>query len=249
MGIGAEVAFGDPIDEAVADGVGDELLIGVAGHDHGAAGEEGRGLGDGAPEEAAGEFGVAFVGVEDVAGDGVDAVGADEDIAGLGGLRGVGVAVEEVGGDLVGGVVDGLEVVGCSYGLRAEAGGDGAPEEFEEAAAVDGVLGPEVAGGEAAGFAPDALAAFCVVGEFGGGDAGLGEFVGEAEVGEDADGVGEEVDAYAEGSHGVGGFEDTDFDVALVEGEGGGEAADAGSADEDGHLAIVWERRGRGGSG
>ena len=190
VGIGAEIAFGDPVNEAVVDGVADELLIGVAGHDHGAAGEEGRGRGDGAPEEAAGEFGVAFVGVEDVAGDGVDAVGADEDVVGLGRLGCVGVAVVEVGGDLVGVVVEGLEVVGGLDGVGAEAGGDGAPEEFEEAATVDGVLGPAVAGGEAAGFAPDAFAAFGVVGEFGGGDGGLGEFGGEAEVGKDSDGVG-----------------------------------------------------------
>ena len=126
-------------------------------------------------------------------------------------------------------------------GVGAEAGGDGAPEEFEEAATVDGVLGPAVAGGEAAGFAPDAFAAFGVVGEFGGGDGGLGEFGGEAEVGKDSDGVGEQVDADAQGAHGVGRFEDTDFDVVLVEGEGGGEAADAGSADEDAHLDSLWE--------
>ena len=234
--VGGEFEFGDPVGEGSAgvvggagDGVGDEFLEFVAGHDHRAAGEEGGAFGDAAPEDGAVPDGGAFVGVVFGAKGRVDAVGADEEGAFGGG------GVFEVGADGGGGFFVVGEVVGLVDVGVAEAGAGGLEEEHLEFAAVDGELGPVVAGFAAAGFVPDGAAVAGVVGEFLGGDGEGGELGFEAEFAEFADGVGEEVDADAEGAGGLDAFEDLHRDADLVEAEGEGEAGDAAAGDQDGH--------------
>ena len=85
--VAPHVQLGDPVHERAAsrqrlgaDGVGHELLVGMPGHDHRPPRQERSGLGDGAPEDAAGETRGPFVGIEDLADDGTDTIGANEGI-------------------------------------------------------------------------------------------------------------------------------------------------------------------------
>jgi len=79
------VALGDPVDLIFAVGVGllrnriaDEFQGLVAGHDHGAAGEESIRRGDAAPEDAPVPDRRALLGIEFFADRRVNAVGGDQ---------------------------------------------------------------------------------------------------------------------------------------------------------------------------
>jgi hypothetical protein len=86
--------------------------------------------------------------------------------------------------------------------MRPEALEHGPVEEAEEAASMDRVLRPPVAGGEATGLAPDALTVLVVEHELASGQPGRRQVVGQAQLGELAHGVGEHVDPDTElGDH------------------------------------------------
>src|SRR4051812_26700520 len=67
-----------------------------------------------------------------------------------------------------------------------------------QVAAVDRVLRPAIAGGDSSWLGPDELAELVVVGEGGGFDGDLGQFVAEAELDQLANGIWLKVDADTE---------------------------------------------------
>ena len=99
---------------------------------------------------------------------------------------------------------------------------------------------PSVAGGEAAGFAPDFGAELGVVGQLGGGDGDFGETVVEAEEGEFADTVRQEVEADAKLADAGNGLEDFDLDTSLGQAESGGESAGSGACDQNFHEFLSY---------
>ena len=105
------VPLGDPVDPELArrvrllrNRIADEFQDLVAGHDHGAAGEERIRRGDAAPQDAAVPDRRALLRIELVADRGMDAVGGDQQRAVMAGPRPAGRLVDEIGADAADGL-------------------------------------------------------------------------------------------------------------------------------------------------
>ena len=135
-----------------------------------------------------------FVGEALAAGGGVQPVRSDQ----KGPFDGDGPArspILERGGDRVGRLLVRAQPVGLNDAVGSAAFADGVEEEHLQFAAVDGELGPAVAGAPTPRFRPDVVAVPADQRPFLGLDPDVGKAVGESEIGEFSNGVGLEVDA------------------------------------------------------
>ena len=125
---------------------------------------------------------------------GMDAVGADQEIA----LRFAGRRtgrICEARDDLVAALLQAGEMMAGRERVRTEPLVDGAEQDLVQLAARDRDLRPAVAGGLAARLGPDQLPVLVVEGELGGEDAGTGKLLAEPERGELAHRIGLQIDA------------------------------------------------------
>lgn len=172
-----------------------------------------------APEDGPGPFRRPLAGMHPAADGGVEAVGPDQQGAALGSGALGGLQAED-GVLAFGAVVEGAGA--GDHRLGAEAGADGLQQGHLEAAAVDGILRPAIAGLAAAGLGPDLEAVLREQAPFAGGDADFGEDGAEAHLLELAHRVGLEVDAHAEGAELPCGLEHAGLEADLVAGQGEG---------------------------
>ena len=168
----------------------------MADHDHRRTREIGLARDDAAIVQIAVEH-RRFARVEVPAHGGMDAVGADQEIAFRLARRLPG-RIDEVRDDLVAALLEARELMAGGERARTEALADGAEQNLLQLAARDRDLRPQVAGSLAARLGPDQLAVPVVEGELGGEDAGGGELVAEPERRELAHRVGLQVDPVAE---------------------------------------------------
>ena len=197
--------LGDPIDLEFAVGVGflrdriaDEFQGFVAGHDHGAAGEERIRRGDAAPEDAPVPDRRAFVGIELFADRGVNAVGRDQKRAVMAAGRFSGRLVDEIGADAVRCLGPVAQMMAGENIFAAQPFGRGIEQDLLQRAAMDRELRPFVAGLDPARLAPDRLAVLGKIRKFPGAHAGRVEPVEQAEFDQLANRVRQHVDADAE---------------------------------------------------
>ncbi|OIQ71926.1 hypothetical protein GALL_464530 [mine drainage metagenome] len=195
--------LGDPIDLEFAVAVGflrdriaDEFQGLVAGHDHGAAGEEGIRGGDAAPEDAPVPDRRAFVGIELFADRGVDAVGGDQKRPVMAAGRLSGCLVDEFGAHAVRRLGPVAQMMAGENVFTAQAFGRGIEQDLLQHPAMDRELRPFVAGLDPARLAPDRLAVLGKIREFPGAHAGRVEPVEQAEFDQLANRVRQHVAAH-----------------------------------------------------
>ena len=103
---------------------------------------------------------------------------------------------------------------------------------------MNGNLRPAVASGEAARFAPDALAAFGVIRQFAAGHARAFNRGAQAQFLQLAHGVRQQVNADAEGFDLGHGLKDAHGEPGVVEAQSGRQPADSGADNND--LIVPW---------
>ncbi len=156
----------------------------------------------------------------------VDAVGRDDEIGADA------TVLEDRDGPAVRVVVDAHEPSSELDGVAPEAVDDRGVEDFLEATAMDGQLGPGVPRGETPRLAPDLLAASCGVEQQRRRDrAGL-ELAEQSELVELTDRVRQQVDPHAERAQLARRVEDRGADPDLLQAQRGGEAADSRTHDD-----------------
>ena len=237
------MAFRDPVDLVLAVGVGllrnrvaDEFQDFVAGHDHGAAGQEGVAVGDAAPQDAAVPDRRAFAGIELFANRRMDAVGRNQQCAVETALRFAGRLVDEFGADAVLRLAPAGEMVAGENVLFAQPLDRGIEQNLLQRAAMDRKLRPFVTGLDAARLAPDRLAVLGEIGEFFGADAGRVEPVVQAELDQFAHRMRQHVDADAERPQLRHAFKNSGRYADLVQAERQRQPADTAARDENSHV-------------
>ncbi|MNX92371.1 hypothetical protein D3C86_1245090 [compost metagenome] len=209
----------------------------MAGHEHRTAVEVGRGLGGGAPEQAAGEARRVAGGVEMPAHGRVDAVGAHQHVRF--GLDGGAVAAapqheaRRLARPAAAHRGDGFDCMAGMNAVRAQALHCRLVQQHLELPAMHRELRPGVAGGHAARLVPDLLAKLVVVGEGGCLDGDLGQRVLQPQRGEFPHRMGQQVDADAKRADLLAGFPDFHIHAVPVAEQGERQPANAAAGDGD----------------
>ena len=153
----------------------------MAGHDHGAAGQEGVAFGDAAPQDAAVPDRRAFLRIELFAHRRMDAVGGDQQRAFMAAGR-LPVALSMKSARTPPGSRSTRRDDGWSGCSCAQSLGRGIEQDLMQRAAMDGELRPFVAGLDPARFAPDRLAVFGEIRQLFGAHAGRVELIEQAKL-------------------------------------------------------------------
>ena len=234
--------FGDPVDALQAvgadglDGIADEFLVLVASHDHGGAGEEGRGVAGGAPQRAAGIDRLAFVGIEQRRGPAEWMPSAQISRSALTRMRaarGVGELQRRCG------------QLSCEKATRRRSRtmrsspmrfSHGLEQAELQRAARERDLRRVEAGEPAARLGPDSLAVAVVVDQLARSDAVRQQHVDDAVGGENPRSVGKQIDADAERLDVRRRLVNTDVMAFLRQRDCRGKPADAGAGDRNAHA-------------
>ena len=168
----------------------------------------------------------------------MDAVGADQHIAAHGLQLLAGRAIDEPGRHALLVLGEGIEGVTEEDILIADAGPHCLVQDHQQSTAMDRVLRPAVAGGEAARFAPDALPVLGVKRELGGRDRLAGELIAQTQLDQLAHGVRLDVDADADRTQLRHGLVDARLDARGVQGERGSQSADAAAHHDHPHPSL-----------
>ena len=166
---------------------------------------------------------------------GMQAVGADQDVAALRADGAAAVRPGEMRGDAALVLLEADQAVTRQDVVVAETRTGFLEQRDLQRAAVDRVLRPAVAARGAARLTPDALAMAVVEGEFLDRPADRRDLAGQAELGQFAHRVGLEIDAEPQGIDPARRLEHDGFDSRFEEAERGREPADATADDDDLH--------------
>ncbi len=207
----------------------------MAGHDHGAAGEERIALADAAPENAAVPDRRPFVRIKLFAHGGVNSVGGDQHVAVMDARVLARRLVEEARADARSGLLEVRQVMARQDAVASEPFDHRVEQDLLQGAAMDRELRPLVAGIEPARLRPDRLAVFREVGKLLGAHAGGVELVHQAELDQFAAGVRQHVDADAERLQFAHAFEDAARHADLMQAERQRQPADAAAGNENRH--------------
>jgi hypothetical protein len=246
--VARHLQLGDPVDQRFAlvgvasrDRVGHQLLVGVSGHHHAGAGQEGLADGGRAPQYPAGVARRPFVRIELAAHRRMNAVGRDD---GVGPLhpRAAAVAIEQRDAGAVGIDRDGF--LAAMHGLRPQALQRGLHQQHLQLAAVNRKLRHPIAGGQAARLAPDALAVPVEIADLGGAHAQRIELRQQSQRRQLDDRAGLHIDAHAQRANLRRRFEDLHGHAARLEHQREREPADATADDGYFHGRHAIERQG-----
>ena len=223
---------------AFRDRINHGLGVQPARNDHRAPGEEHRPVARAAPQHQPVPARRALFREQRLAHLGMDAVGADQNVA----ARGVhmrAVAVEEKGADAAFVLRERTEAAAGVDRIRAQALDHRLVNRALQASAMDGELRHLVAGIEAALFVPDLLAVAGQVKQLEGADGGGIKPVEQTKSGQLADGMRQRVDADAELADRVGLFVQLAIDAARAQHQSRGEAADPAADDNGFHRPLL----------
>ena len=209
----------------VADGVADELLLGMAGPDHGATVQHGIDLRHTTPEERTVPARRPLGREALRAGDAVDPVGRHHDVR-------LDPPALEDGGRAPPAVIDPDQPLPEVQHAQTGACDQCVQHDLLQHAAVRGELGPAIAGGEPPALPPDLLAPFGAVDEQRRGDRSCPELPEQAQGFELQDGVRQEVDPHPERAQLPRRLEDLHLRTDLVEAERRCQTADPGPDDD-----------------
>ena len=254
------VPLGHPVDLELVVGirllrnrVADEFQDFVAGHDHGAAGQEGTGFGDAAPKNPPVPDWRSFLRIELFADRGVDAISCDQQGAVVAAYRPAGRLVDEIGAYAVSGLGPAREVMAGENVRFAQPLGRGIEQDLLQRAAMDRELRPFVTGLDAARLAPDRLAVLGKIRQFLGAHGGRVEPVVQAEFDQLPHRMRQHVDTDPERPQFGHALKDAHWCADLVQAERQRQAADAAARDENRHdtpskrrsiivMVMTWER-------
>ena len=251
--IAADIDVRDPVDQRrtagrrFANRIGDELAVGVARHDHGPAGEEGRRFRGAAPQHAARVDGLHFGRIEHAARDGVDAVRGDQDVGFVRRQSRAGDRVRELRGHAAAIVPKRLQAVAGVDAIGSQPFQSRIEQQLLKQPAMQGILRPVVTCCQTARLAPDGHAELVVIGQFRRRDAGLRQARSKTEDGQFAHGVRQQIQPDSQLPDFRGGFEDLAIDTQTVQAERGGKPAGARADDGCFHapqsgnmICAVW---------
>jgi len=210
----------------------------VADHRHRGAGEVRPGLDDAAVMQIAVEHRLLAL-VELLAHGGVDAVGADQNIA-LGLADRLARRIGEARDHGVAALLELRQAMAGDDSARTQPLADRGEQYLVQLAARDRNLRPAITGGAAARLGPDQLTVLVVEGELLGEDTGRREFFRQAQRRQLADGVGLQIDAVTERAQGRHRLVDAAGHTDLVQAQRLGQSGDAAADNDDLHSSIRW---------